>query len=442
MKTQLNTWKFRTAVCLVALMLQTGCANKTNVAENEQVDGFAENGGQPAEGAETAAADTTATEAELFGEKTEAAGDPAANLAQNDPATAPTTGNPAMETLFAPNQDPNAAADPNFDELTGKTPGSDPALADAPVTSPAGSADPSVNADPLAGGNTSALQDPATPTDAQAFSGKPTFNDSKPKVAAVAPKIPGRAMTRKGVSLNRYYFLRQGNTSKSVSTLLYGDASHAASLKKWNKGNWMAGKVIYYPSATQADDAQMLSFYDERGLTPEDHKVGKGETMSIIAKKLLGSKSSWKEIAVVNGLTRPGGLKRGQTLKVFTNLTGGNAPTQVANSSESVTAPAQQTPPTPVPDLAQGQVPPVTGIAPTQPGAEDDLNQAKKKPAKTSVSLGKLISQNSFAIAMGLGIGLLMIALMMINKRKKGGGGGADEFSEDAFAAPEKKKRR
>ncbi len=443
MKTQLNAWKFRTAVCLVALLLASGCANKTNVSENEQVDGFAENGeqapadGQAAEqgGAEVATGDTAATEAELFGEKTEPAADPAATTAATDPGAAPAT-DPAMESLFAPNQDPNASADPNFAELTGQAPGSDVAATDPSATPPTGSADPSVSADPLlAGASTSsnpALTDPATPT----------VTEPKKHVVASAPKIPGRAMTRKGVSLNRYYFLRQGDTAKSVSELLYGDASHAKSLKKWNKGNWMAGKVIYYASATQADDAQMISFYDERGLTPDEHKVGKGETMSTIAKKLLGSRSSWKELAVVNGLTRPDGLKRGQTIKVFKTLGGGNtAPaTQVAETTPEQVAPPQ-TAPTPVPDLAQA-VPPVTGIAPAVDPAGEELNVPKKKPAKQSVSLGKLISQNSFALAMGLGIGVLLIALMMINKRKRTGGGGADEFSEDAFAAPEKKKRR
>jgi hypothetical protein len=446
MKTQLNAWKFRTAVCLVALMLASGCANKTNVSENEQVDGFAENGeqapadGQTAEqgGTEVATGDANATEAELFGEKTEPAADPAANTAATDPGAAPAT-DPAMDSLFAPNQDPNASADPNFAELTGQAPGTEAPATDPAATQTSGSTDPSVSADPLLAGSStssnSALTDPTTPT----------FTEPKKHVVATAPKIPGRAMTRKGVSLNRYYFLRQGDTAKSVSELLYGDASHAKALKKWNKGNWMAGKVIYYASATQADDAQMISFYDERSLTPEEHKVGKGETMSTIAKKMLGSRSSWKELAVVNGLTRPDGLKRGQTIKVFKNLGGNSAPTQLAETIPEQVAPPGQGAVTAVPDIAQA-VPPVSGIAPSvDPSMDpaDDLNKAKKKTAKQSVSLGKLISQNSFALVTGLGIGLLLISLMMINKRKRsGGGGGADEFSEDAFAAPEKKKRR
>ena len=464
MKSQLNTWKFRTAVCLIALVLQAGCANKTNVAENEQVDGFAELGEKPADSIaadqSSEAADTNATESELFGEKPASADDSGANLAQNDPGSAPNTGDQSMETLFAPNQDPNASADPNFAELTGNPPaseptltdtslapldGTDPALADASLA-PAGSTDPLVNADPLAeeSNSMSALQDPTTPTEVPAPSENPVLTETKAKVAVVAPKIPGRAMTRKGISLNRYYFLRQGDTSKSVSSLLYGDASHSTSLKKWNKGNWIAGKVIYYQSATQADDAQMISFYDERGLTPQDHRVAKGETMSGIAKKMLGNRSSWKEIAVVNGLTRPGGLQRGQTLKIFTDLRSPVAsPVEVADAAPEVVEPVMpQTAPTPVPEVALAPEAPATAVAPMEvPPVNDELSKPKKKTAKQSVSLGKLISQNSFALAMGLGIGLLLIALMMLNKRKKGGSG-ADEFSEDAFAAPEKKKRR
>lgn len=474
MKTQRKTWMLHTTACVIALWIVSGCANKANVAENEQVDGFSESA--DAAPSTDAAGDTAqtdapagepgaeaATEAELFGET--AATDPGAaptdTAASTDPAAAegamaqtePAAGDPAMESLFSPNQDPNAAADPNFAELTGTTGDQGAATASLDPNAPPADAAAGVNADPLlaAGAATSpALQDPASPsTDAQAFSGKASFSESKSYAGAVVPKIPDRAVTRKGTPLNRYYFLRRGDTAKSVSELIYGEKSHASSLKKWNKGRWMPGKVIYYPSAVQPDDAQMVSFYDERGLTPEEHSVARGETMSMIAKKKLGSVSSWKEIAVVNGLSRPDSLKRGQTVKLFTNLSGGTPATAVATSP--VEAPA----PTPTPDIAPMQVPSVPetvaqapaqmapiGKDPSMPDPlAEDLSKPKKKAAKQGLNLAKLVGQNSFALAMGTGIGLLLLALMMLNKRKRGGSS-ADDFSEDAFAAPEKKKRR
>ncbi len=434
MKTVKMTWKLQATAIVLSLWLAAGCANKTNVAENEQVDGFSETAENSAE---NATEEATTAEAEIFGEQSEtgAATDPGAAPTETASTDAATGTDATADTLFSAE---SGAKEPSIDELAAKS-GQDAASAEASssMADAAAGTDPALTADPLlAAGGTTALQDPATPSEAQAFEPKPTY------AGAVLPNIPGRAITRKGVSLNRYYFLRQGDTAASVSELLYGDTSHAASLKKWNKGTWTPGKVIYYSSTTQPDDAQMISFYDERSLTPEEHQVSAGETMSTIAKKVLGNRASWKEIAIVNGLTQPDALKRGQSIKIFKNL---NSSTLVASQPEqNIEVPTPT--PTPQPEVAPptvAQVPPAALGAPADPAVPpaDDLDKPKKKPAKPSLNLGKIVQQNSFGLAMGLGVGLLLIALLMINKRKRNGSS-ADDFSEDAFSAPEKKRRR
>jgi hypothetical protein len=393
--------------------MASGCANKNNVAEEgEQTEAFSESSPENLDGAPTASEEPTAQEAELFGEGEKK--DAATEVAKTDGTEA---ADPAMESLFdAAPQD--ATAEPNFEELTGKSAETAPNSADPLLTEKA--AEPALEATPTPD---------FSPSIAKSYSG------------AVAPNIPERAVVRKGKSLNRYYFVRSGDNASKVSELVYGDATHAADLKKWNKGRWSPGKVVYYASPSQPDDAQMISFYDERSLTPDQHTVARGESMSTIAKNLLGSTSSWKELAVVNGLSSPDTLKKGQTIKVFSNLSSSNAvaetpvaePTVASAPPDSKQAVAPEAPPLPADmgALAPGMQDPVA----------EDLNKTKRKPKKEGLNLAKVLSQNSFTIAMGLGLGLLLVSLMMINKRKRGGGA-VEEFGEDAFAAPNKKKRR
>lgn len=428
MKTQTYSRTFLAAVLVLALWMASGCANKNNVAEDgEQTEAFSDAGGsENLDGEPTAPEEPNAQEAELFGEGEQKDATTEVAKADGAEATDPAA-DPAMESLFdAAPQDP--AAEPNFEELTGKS-----TTAQTPAETAPNSADPLLTekaAEPVV--ETAAT---STPTD---------FSPSVPKSysGAVAPNIPERAVVRKGKSLNRYYFVRSGDNASKVSELIYGDTAHTADLKKWNKGRWSPGKVLYYASPTQPDDAQMVSFYDERNLTPDQHTVARGESMSTIAKNLLGSTSSWKELAVVNGLSSPDTLKKGQTIKVFSTLTSSNT---VAETPVPEPVVANAPPPESKPVVAP-EVPPIPAdmgaLAPaTQDPVAEDLNKTKRKPKKEGLNLAKVLSQNSFTIAMGLGLGLLLVSLMMINKRKRSGGA-VEEFGEDAFAAPNKKKRR
>jgi len=121
-------------------------------------------------------------------------------------------------------------------------------------------------------------------------------------VARHTPHIPGHAFKRKGVLLNRFYFARKGDTSKSVATLLYGSPNDAHKLMAWNSGSWKPGKLIYYQSPTDAKDKKMRSFYQERSIPVEEYVATASDTLARIATKKLGAAGSWKEIAVVNGL--------------------------------------------------------------------------------------------------------------------------------------------
>lgn len=258
------------------------------------------------------------------------------------------------------------------------------------------------------------------------------------------PKIPGAALNRKGALLNRFYFLRKGDTTKSVSLLLYGSPNEAKNLKGWNAGSWAPGKLIYYASPSQADDREMRSFYQERNVQPEEHQIQKGETLFSLAKKKYGASGSWKEIAVINGITSLGTVEPGMRIALYpADLSGYGAAapsnngyrrsapqTADAAPTETPTQPAESTPPAAYAGGNDGSA--LTGEAPiASPVAES-----------FSLDFMKIFRQNMVAIVFGGGIFLLILLLGALSKqRKKRNTPSMDELGDD-FTTPRRSKRK
>lgn len=137
------------------------------------------------------------------------------------------------------------------------------------------------------------------------------------KKSSKLPLAPKETIWKKGHTLNRFYFLRSGDTPMSVSEIIYGDTSHGNDLTAWNSGTWTAGKTIFYVSPEKADDTEMLSFYEERGITTEAYEVQKGDYLSKIAAEKFGNPGSWKEIAVLNSLETPDSLEVGKSITLY-----------------------------------------------------------------------------------------------------------------------------
>jgi nucleoid-associated protein YgaU len=269
----------------------------------------------------------------------------------------------------------------------------------------------------------------------------PGFTDpvsqSKPKMfrASVMPKIPSEAVSKQGANLNRFYFIRKGDTPNSVATLIYGQESRAEDLTSWNSTAWVPGNLIYYVSPKDAGDGQMRSLYEERNLNPTTVSVQRGESISQIALKRLGHVNSWKELAVVNQLDRPDNLSKGQKLKFYEDL--GDAP---AVASAPLAPPPMAEPIVPPPPPAPVTPPPMELAATAPPPVENKPKVPERKERGSDLNIAKLLKQNLFFITMGLGVGLLLLALVAINRKKRDGGAG-EEFNEDAFAPPRKKRR-
>ena len=234
------------------------------------------------------------------------------------------------------------------------------------------------------------------------------------------PKIPSKAVKRAGVSLNRFYFLRKGDTPKSVSTLLYGESNKALSLSKWNGKGWEAGKIVFYSSPIDARDKKMRSFYQEKNVQPDEYTIQRSDWLSKISKKNLGSAKSWKEIAVVNGLASPDSIEIGQKIAIY--------PKDLSSYSGQQQPPQAQ--PTD-PNLEQENP-----VIPEQPVAQSPQKILKQQP----VDVSKLVEQNLPAVAI-LGLVVVLSGLYLIVRKKKTARS-LDEFNDDNFAAPTKLKRK
>ncbi|MBI1849543.1 MAG: LysM peptidoglycan-binding domain-containing protein [Planctomycetes bacterium] len=65
-----------------------------------------------------------------------------------------------------------------------------------------------------------------------------------------------------------------------------------------------------------AGDAKAHTSPIGRSASDRTYVVGQGDTLSVIAKRLLGSAARWKEIADLNGIEDPARLKIGQELRI------------------------------------------------------------------------------------------------------------------------------
>jgi hypothetical protein len=268
---------------------------------------------------------------------------------------------------------------------------------------------------------------------------------TKPRFARAGfkvPKIPAKAITRKGTKLNRFYFVRQGDTSKHVSELIYGTPNQASKLVKWNGKSWVPGKVIYYSSAEKPKDPKMDSFYKEKGIAFEEYTVSSGDWLSKIALKKLGSPKSWVEIAVINGIKSPKTLEVGQKIAIYPkDLTAKPVETMIAKN-EPVEQPVKQ--PAPVEPPPPAVQPP----APQPAEAEAPVAAPTPKPEVKSAPVGfdsqKFIEQNMFAILIFLAAFFLLLLMVVKRRNKARAAVSSEDFGdgEEGFQPPTKLKRK
>jgi nucleoid-associated protein YgaU len=133
------------------------------------------------------------------------------------------------------------------------------------------------------------------------------------------PDVSLETHSKEGVLLNRFYFTRRGDTPEKVSLLIYGDKGKVGDLIQWNSDqkNWAPGTILYYSSPIHPEDKQMLPFFQERNIAPKEYTVRHGDGLLGIAHGFYGSRQSWKEIAIMNGLKGSDDIRIGQVLSMY-----------------------------------------------------------------------------------------------------------------------------
>ena len=241
--------------------------------------------------------------------------------------------------------------------------------------------------------------------------------------ATKAPQAPSKTITRKSITMNRYYFLRQGDTPASVSQLLYGSEERAEELKSLNKG-WKSGSMITYVSAVEAEDDQMSSFYEENGVTGEEHVVKAGESLSGIAMARYGSMSAWKEIAVLNKLKNPDTISAGQKLTLMpTSLVAYSAQAngQWVAETKTEVAPAKAVA-SQEPVAAPAKIEEHPMVAPTQVVETSDeeafpVAKPEQRASLASAEIGSFIEKHMLTLAVS-GAAALFICFLVMRRRK------------------------
>lgn len=294
-------------------------------------------------------------------------------------------------------------------DATGGEVGSAETLAEGNLTDPGAVTDPSLDPNAIAGTDTAQITDPnqqqldangnpvdpslqtqsaptaeaqpvPTATDTLATT-PPTETVPPPAVTetapiiADAPKAPAPEYQKMktdtwkvgGKVVNTVYFARKGDTAKSITEKIYGDASRLAELKKINSilksRDARVGDKIYYNSPNRPDDAtKIVTYYEDKGIQPQVYTAKEGDKVKNVAKELLGFDNAWKEVWGSNAFESKKTLDPGTEIKYWKE----DAAAAVAHTDTNLPPPPTEATPPPV-DTAAAPPPPPTDMPPPPP---------------------------------------------------------------------------
>gem|GEM_PF-3352889 len=135
------------------------------------------------------------------------------------------------------------------------------------------------------------------------------------------PTLKSKPFMNKGHTMNAYLFSRKGQSWSDLSKALYNRPDRAQLLKKWNNKAKLnqSAQIIYYNSPFRPNDKkEMLYIMSDFDLNLKSYTAKKGDSLSLIAKRKLGSLNNWNEIAHINKNTikHPDRIQIGQTINL------------------------------------------------------------------------------------------------------------------------------
>lgn len=277
--------------------------------------------------------------------------------------------------------------------------------------------------------------------------------------------------------LNRYYFIRKGDSAETVAATLLGNSQASQDLVKWNGGtsNWKPGQIIKYASPQAPSDTSMVSFWTERNVSPTTYQVKAGDSLSKIAKAEYGDEHSWTEIAITNKISHPDKLAIGMTLNLFPSEAGAPASqekvganqqinqdkggnhagipdTQAVSKPEMAAKPDMNAkpavPPAPQDAKANGSLPPQAQAVQKPPQAKNSIDPVERDPIAdvndlplpgqvtampaapqqvkpsgiklAGMEVARFVGQNLFMVALGMGaLGFLLFVGLLKRRRSE-----------------------
>ncbi len=189
---------------------------------------------------------------------------------------------------------------------------------------------------------------------------------SAPKGLVSVKKMKTVPYSKNGVLVNAIYFVRQGDSLRTIADRIYGEGS-AVDFRMVNshlkKGALKVGQKVYYNSPTRAQDrSRLLTYYEDVRMPAQMYSAQEGENIRTISKSLLGHSRSWMEVWATNQqIESKAGLEAPYQIRYWN----GTAPP----------APA-------VPTLAQNDTP---APAPVEPALEEELPEST---SQASLDLG------------------------------------------------------
>ncbi len=282
-------------------------------------------------------------------------------------------------------------------------------------------------------------------------------------------KIKKTPFYRGGILANAVYLVREGDSLVSIAEKIYGLDSSGELLivnAHLKRGVSVGDKVYYNSPQRQEDSSQILTFYEDRGLSPETYISKEGDNIRRVAKKLLGHSRSWMEIYATNAVDSKGEMPLGTELRYWSKAgnqklipvpvaqveppelntaveeTGGLEETLDVPESRSLDLPKEEVSPAAVEELPPPpplESDPVAELPPppleSNPVAELPPPPAPERPkipqAFSSDGYGiESLDQNTILI-IGVGIMVLLGIIIFIVRRRKSAQ--ADVFEETVF---------
>ena len=233
-------------------------------------------------------------------------------------------------------------------------------------------------------------------------------------------KIKDTPYRRAGFLVNAVYLARSGDTIQSVSQKIYGEDRKKAlySINPHFRARTLKiGDKVYYSSPRRPNDSsRLLVYYEDMGQSPSYYSLKEGQNIRVVARKLLGSAESWKELWAVNSdIQSKGAAEKSVDLRYWS---GSDIPSQaraeepVPDEPKMPEEPSEETVPPPVDESS----PPVEEPFSESPPPEENFGDPNPgdMPEESKVGIIDAIKKNKL-IALGF---IAFIALLMFSIKK------------------------